>query len=1293
MAVTNPAGTVSTTNLFTSGWQTGLVSSSTIQNGTTTFSTVSNSWTQDNITLSYVLNPRVTQITSTNDTGQQATASYSYTTSYGNVSQVVESGFGAVSRTTQTDYLTTTSYINQHILNLPSQIRIYDGSGNLASRSDLAYDGVSITGVAGASHHDDTNYSSSFNVRGNLTGVTSYANAAAATGPVTKNFTFDSLGNVHTAQVNCCQLQQIYFSSATQYSYPDSLTRGSAGGTQLTTSWTYDFNTGLLLTEKDPNNQTATYAYDVMKRVASASGPLGASATSSFDDSSAQPAVTMSTALDASTSQVQITTADGLGRILQQKTQDAGGTVFSIIEAQYDSMGRATQVSNPHGPAESPVWTTYGAYDPLGRATTITPPGAAGSYQYAYSGNSTTVTDPAGKQRRTFADAAGRLIEADEPGYDDGSHGQGSVTMFGSDQSMCDPDIQPPKCVLLWDFGTVSVTVGNFTASTGYGRTTTAAGLASTLGGQFNSNSSSPVTATVNSATINFVSKQAGTQTNYVLSIQGQSSNPNFGSPSFDGNPSGATMTGGADGTGGDGHPPTINTPLVTVSNYDAIDDLVSVFQGVQQRVFQYDSMGRLTQSATPEAGTVSLQYNNFNLLTQRTDARGVIANYSYDTLNRLSQISYNVGTTGVPATPSVSYVYDEGGAAAFALGRLTHFTDGVGTETYTYDSLGRTTNLQKVVGATTYPVAYQYNYASELQQVTYPSGRVVAQSFDSIGRLNQLRVNGSNYLSSLSYNAAGEALGFTYGNGVQAALSYNSQMQLASLAYSKTGSTLLSLTYNYGTADNDQIQSVTDNVDATRTTGFTYDAWSRLKQASNTQWSVTETYDRYGNRNAQSAPVAFSQAASPTTNRLPSPYAYDAAGNMTSDGANTLAYDAESRLISSTNGSASGAYTFDGNGLRVKKVSGSTTTVYIFSGAKVIAEYDNGAAVASPSREYIYAGSQLLATISGGATTYQHPDHLSTRVSTDSTGAVVRTFGHFPFGEPWYETGTASKLKFTSYERDSESSNDYAMARSYVNRIARFSSPDPLYGSLANPQSLNRYSYVLNDSVNLVDPFGLCPEGAICVTVWAPPWPGGGGDGGGSGGGGFDGGGGTPIHAPLLDGTDSGGGGGEARIQCAIQFGRKHSLAAGVGAIFGDKAGNNFVTQLLLGNTASSLAKIGTDIFGSTSPDARQVASMALKGVAQGIPRLPGGIPITGPVSPLRNAAVGSAITAGYNAITGVGQETLQLGISASNVGSAATPLAQTTVQSIVGYATLAKFGIDVSTFLYGYFISCKPK
>jgi RHS repeat-associated protein len=63
-----------------------------------------------------------------------------------------------------------------------------------------------------------------------------------------------------------------------------------------------------------------------------------------------------------------------------------------------------------------------------------------------------------------------------------------------------------------------------------------------------------------------------------------------------------------------------------------------------------------------------------------------------------------------------------------------------------------------------------------------------------------------------------------------------------------------------------------------------------------------------------------------------------------------------------------------------------------------------------------------------------------------------------------WYDDGTSIKNKFTSYERDSESGNDYAMARYYINRFVRFCSADPVMGSPGDPQSWNRYTYVRNN-------------------------------------------------------------------------------------------------------------------------------------------------------------------------------------------------------------------------------------
>jgi len=328
-------------------------------------------------------------------------------------------------------------------------------------------------------------------------------------------------------------------------------------------------------------------------------------------------------------------------------------------------------------------------------------------------------------------------------------------------------------------------------------------------------------------------------------------------------------------------------------------------------------------------------------------------------------------------------------------------------------------------------------------------------------------------------------------------------RLQLTSLTYTKASQKLLDLPYGYGSAasNNGQILSITDSSDQTLTPGaagrsvtYTYDALHRLKTAETVgstdyaKWGLTWTYDRFGNRTNQAilsgcvAPMTCPTnpvTVDAATNRITgAPYAYDANGNMTNDGSNTLAYDAANRLISA----AAATYTYDGGPLRVKKVSGTTTTVYVFSGTKVIAEYENGAAVGSPTREYIYTGSQLLAKIEVGATTYSHPDHLSARVMTNSTGTITAQSAHYPFGENWYETA-ANKLKFTSYERDSgasESGNDSAIFRSYISRLGRLNSPDPIAGRVDDPQSLSRYSYVRYDPIGYYDPLGL-----KTIRVW----------------------------------------------------------------------------------------------------------------------------------------------------------------------------------------------------------------
>jgi RHS repeat-associated protein len=84
-----------------------------------------------------------------------------------------------------------------------------------------------------------------------------------------------------------------------------------------------------------------------------------------------------------------------------------------------------------------------------------------------------------------------------------------------------------------------------------------------------------------------------------------------------------------------------------------------------------------------------------------------------------------------------------------------------------------------------------------------------------------------------------------------------------------------------------------------------------------------------------------------------------------------------------------------------------------------------------------------------------------------------------YPYGGEIAHTNTCTQnYKFTSKERDIESGLDYFGARHYASTLGRYLSPDPLNASahVADPQSWNRYAYVLNNPLRYVDPTGMDP-------------------------------------------------------------------------------------------------------------------------------------------------------------------------------------------------------------------------
>ena len=638
----------------------------------------------------------------------------------------------------------------------------------------------------------------------------------------------------------------------------------------------------------------------------------------------------------------------------------------------------------------------------------------------------------------------------------------------------------------LYDAGTVTVsvtgfTIQPFTKTVNYSQGSTAASVAAGVAAAFHNDPFSPVDGAISTSSATSVvltARDQGSDTNYGLTVSSSTSLPNnFSSASF--TLTSAALTGGVTGT------PTLSPALVTTYSYDAANRMLSVTAGAQQRTYQYDDMGRLLSEALPETGNraTTFTYNQYGRIAQRTDPRGVVTTYTYDGLQRPLTVHYSDGT------PDVGYTYGPSGATDNSAGRLVQITDGAGSQSIAYNADGVVSRVTRRVAGIDYPISYAYDASGVPSAITYPSGHVVTMSHDGIERLTQVAALGTSVatIAPGDYDAAGHILRIHYGDGLTGAFTYNPQEQITAISYSTPSGDVLKLSYDYGALNTGRVQNVTDVLAPARSATYAYDELGRLSRAqtadqtSANTWKLKFTFDRYGNRLSElpiggtSTVQPFNRVlVDPATNHITSGgVTYDNAGNVTNDGAHRYAWDAENRLTG-VDGAAN-VFGYDAAGLRVTKPG----TVYIYSGRDLIAEYASGAAAGSPRVEYIHAAGQLAASISNGVFTYYYADTLSNRLGADASGTVNRTYGHFPFGEDWYETGAASKWKFTTYERDTDSTGlDYAQARFFSPMFGRFLSTDPVNGNPIGPQSWNRYSYVQNDPINFLDPTGLSPRG-----------------------------------------------------------------------------------------------------------------------------------------------------------------------------------------------------------------------
>lgn len=319
------------------------------------------------------------------------------------------------------------------------------------------------------------------------------------------------------------------------------------------------------------------------------------------------------------------------------------------------------------------------------------------------------------------------------------------------------------------------------------------------------------------------------------------------------------------------------NLTQETNYTYNLLDRLTLVNQGNQTRAFSYDALGRLLYERLPEQTatindgtgtywTTKYTYTDFHALATKTDARGVIATYNYDPLNRPLTIYYNTNfAPGVAATSPAGYTYDNDNTSPTNGAVLA-----AGIESYGYDGYKRLYSITRTIDSNSYTTSYQYGAGDIRSQITYPSGRVMNINRSSNGRLISLTDGaGGNYLSGLSYNAASQTTGDTLGNGVVESYGYDAnRLQLITQTATKSGGPqngLINLTYSYQASagqmgagstvgNSGHLMTISGTINATtESAAYTYDNLGRLATSNQTSNGSSAqrrfAYDRWGNR------------------------------------------------------------------------------------------------------------------------------------------------------------------------------------------------------------------------------------------------------------------------------------------------------------------------------------------------------------------------------------------------------------------------------------------------------------
>ncbi|MEM7052740.1 MAG: RHS repeat-associated core domain-containing protein [Acidobacteriota bacterium] len=523
----------------------------------------------------------------------------------------------------------------------------------------------------------------------------------------------------------------------------------------------------------------------------------------------------------------------------------------------------------------------------------------------------------------------------------------------------------------------------------------------------------------------------------------------------------------------------------IDYNDHDARGHARQSFDNGQTLVFDYDKAERLVQVRVPNGRTIKgFVYGGSNSGTNRRLGRLWKA-----TRHNRAEAPWAPGSFG---TISVTDEYEYRGRD----GRVSHRTTRIGPNTafrttWAYDDLGQVIRLG--YPRCTHSVCTSSDPGPPRNQAfTYDNGRLRSAS----GGVNFIGYHDSGLTAQISftnqtlYRMLPDPNGMRRPADIRLTLADGTDLGFDQHRYDGAGN-LIARGNNY--FHYDRLSRLTrfqmgDQGD-TRYQAYGYDTFGNLQSLTHFDGVRTRTRAFAMNRPKNQLSAAVYDGRGNLLRWGTEGYRWDELNSLVQRNfpAETYIYDAEDRRVMSLRMAGTQIAGLHET-YSLRDLDGKVLTLYRTVGGSGGAwDWD---------RDYVHddQGRMMFVHTDEAAPRNQHffaLDHLgSPLITTDAQGAFMEQALYWGFGEDAGST-TTDVRRFTGHERDpgrpgSLDDLDYMLARYYSPWTGRFLSLDPSRESFdpKNPQSWNRYAYVLNNPLKLTDPTGEVPVIAIAIGL-----------------------------------------------------------------------------------------------------------------------------------------------------------------------------------------------------------------